>query len=274
MNQNNLPVQMKTILDNPAVLKRLEKRLGEKAGTFMTSVLDLCSDDKNLAICDPNKVIAEALKAAALDLPINKNLGFAYVIPYKGAPQFQMGYKGYIQLAIRTGQYRHLNADVVYEGEIIVEDRIKGTLKIEGTKTSDNVIGYFCYLQLINGFEKAVIWTKERVTNHAKKYSKNFNYKSSPWKTNFDSMAIKTLVLQLIPKYGIMNIEMSTAMANDQSDFKGFEGTVEAEIKEEANTEMIDITPKKTTDGKPSELEKKEIQAREIKESKKDDCPF
>jgi recombination protein RecT len=254
----NLPAIQKT-LSSPNVIARIESRLGEKAGTFITSVLDLCGEDNNLAKCNPNLVIKESLKAAGLDLPINKNLGFAYVIPYGNKPQFQMGYKGYIQLAIRTGQYKHLNAGVVYEGEEMIEDRIKGTLEIGGKKTSEKAIGYYCYMELINGFQKAIAWTKARVVTHAKRFSKSYNSKTSPWKTDFDAMALKTMMLQIIPKYGPMTIEMSTAMTSDHADFKGF--NPQEEIDQNANNEVIDIDM--------SDDEKAEIEAQEKKEAEK-----
>lgn len=234
---------MRNELFDPNVQSHLKNRLGEKAGTFVTSVLDLCGEDNALASCDPKLVVKEGLKAAGLDLPINKNLGFAYVLAYKGKPSFQMGYKGYIQLAIRTGQYKHLNAGIVYEGEEMIVDRIRGTLEIGGNRTSDKAIGYFCYMELINGFQKAIAWTKDKVEAHAKRFSKSINSSRSPWKSDFDAMALKTLILQLVPKYGPMTIEMSTAMASDRGDFKGFDNQVQGEIEQNANTEAIDITP-------------------------------
>lgn len=266
---NNLPSIQKELM-SPAIMARIETRLGEKAGTFITSVLDLCGEDKNLAKCDPKLVIKEALKAAALDLPINKNLGFAYVIPYKDVPQFQMGYKGFIQLAIRTGQYKHLNAGIVHEGETILDDRIKGTIKIVGEKTSDKAIGYFCYMQLLNGFEKAIFWTKEKVDNHGKEYSPSYaSYlrkkkgRKPIWVTDFDSMAKKTMVLQLIPKYGPMTIEMSQAISND---YKA-DSTIQDEIDQNANTEVIDIPQEEP--GEMSEEEKKEIVEQEQDQERK-----
>ena len=118
-NGNNLPA-IRNVIQAPGMQRSILARLGEKAGTFTTSLLDVIGETWALQKCDPKLVVKEALKAAALDLPINKNLGFAYVIPYGNEPQFQMGYKGFIQLAIRTGQYKHLNAGVVYEGEDMV----------------------------------------------------------------------------------------------------------------------------------------------------------
>lgn len=244
-NNNNLPA-VRNIIQSDAVQNSIKARLGEKAGTFTTSLLDVIGEDLSLAKCDPKLVVKQALKAAALDLPINKNLGFAYVIAYKNKgvyePSFQMGWKGYLQLAIRTGQYKHLNAGAIYEGEIMIIDRIKGTLAIGGNKTSEKAIGYFCYMELINGFEKAIAWTREKVVAHAERFSKSYKKDFSPWKTDFDAMAFKTMVLQLIPKYGPLTIEMSTAMTSDRADFKGFDNQVSEEIEDNANSEIIDIT--------------------------------
>lgn len=270
-NKNNLPAIRQELLSD-GIQKHLETRLGEKAGTFVTSVLDLCGEDKMLQACDPKLVVKESLKAAGLDLPINRSLGFCYVIPYKDKgvpkPQFQLGYKGYIQLAIRTGQYKHLNAGIIYEGEYMVEDRIKGTLEIAGEKKSDTAVGYFCYMQLINGFEKAIGWSKERVQKHAERFSKSYNSKTSPWKSDFDAMALKTMILQLVPRYGPMTIEMSQAVPNDQSsDFQGFDNNVNQEISDNANQEVIDIdTEASETDDMTAE-EKAAIQAEEAAEA-------
>lgn len=246
---NNLPAIRKTI-QSPSIQNSIKARIGEKAGTFTTSLLDVIGEDRLLAECEPTLIIKEALKAAGLDLPLNKNLGFAYVLPYKKKsgrpePQFQMGYRGYIQLAIRTGQYKHINADCIYEGETFEFDRIRGTLEITGERTSDKAIGYFCYFELINGFQKAIAWTREKVEAHAAKYSKSYNSNFSPWKSDFDTMAKKTMVLQLIPKYGPMTIEMSQAISSDRADFSGFNNDtrVQDEINTNANQEYIDISP-------------------------------
>jgi len=242
---------MKETISRQDIKKRIEERLGNKAGTFMASLLDITGENKNLSLCDPNLVIKECMKAAALDLPINKNLGFAYVIPYNKSvningkwskqqiPSFQMGYKGYIQLAIRTGQYRHLNAGVVYEGETMVVDRIRGTLTIEGEATSDKPTGYFCYMELINGFQKAIGWSAEKVIAHGKKHSKTFS--DGPWQTDTEAMCLKTMIMQLVPKYGPLSIELTTAMSQDRSDVVPFDHA-EAQISEHANQgDVIDI---------------------------------
>ena len=273
MNKSHLPAIRKT-LTSDQMQATIRQRIGEKAGTFTTSLLDVIGDTPALQQCDTNLVVREALKAAALDLPISKTLGFAYVIPYKEKgvqkPQFQCGYKGYIQLAIRTGQYRHLNAGVVYEGETMAEDRIKGTVEICGEKTSAKVVGYFAYMQLINGFEKAVAWTREQVKAHAERFSKSYAGSFSPWKTDFDAMAKKTMVLQL-KNYMPMTIEMTQALTADRSDTRI---SVDQEIEEQANSEYIDIDPGPgpepdhvPDDGEMTDEEKAEIRAMEAAEA-------
>ncbi len=262
---NNLPA-IRNIIQSDAVQSSIYARIGEKAGTFTTSLLDVIGEDKNLAQCDPKLIVKEALKAAGLDLPLNRNLGFAYVIPYKTKgvlmPQFQMGYRGYIQLALRTGEYKHLNADAIYEGETFEIDRIRGTLKIAGEKKSDKAIGYFCYMELLNGFQKAIAWPRDKVEAHAKRFSKSYGKGvSSPWSTDFDGMAIKTMFLQLIPKYGPMTIEMSQALVNERA--LNTDEQVQNEIGENANQEFIDIEPGEIPAGEMTDEEKAQIEAEE-----------
>lgn len=228
--------RMKALINSDGLKNRMDSVLGKEAGTFLASVLDLYTSDTNLGACDPNLVMAECMKAASLHLPVSKALGFCYVIPYKDVPQFQLGYKGIIQLAQRSGQYKYINADAVYEGEEVTYDRITGMLKITGEPTSDKAIGYFAYFQLVNGFEKSIYWTKERVTAHAKRYSKAFNYKDAPWQTQFDEMAIKTVLKRIVSKYGVMSVEFAGALEKD------FEDSVEQEVNQNANQEPIMIS--------------------------------
>ena len=252
--QTNGYKQLKTILNNDTMKQSFRNVLEENAGAFMASILELYQSDTALQECDPNKIILEALKAATLKLPINKQLGFAYIIPYKGVPQFQLGYKGYIQLAQRSGQYRYINADVVYEGEQVTYDRITGMLMITGEATSDTPTGYFAYFQLLNGFEKCVYWTREKVEAHAKRYSKAWNRQNSPWHTNFDAMALKTVIRNIISKYGVMSVEFANAVAEDMS----VEERIEGEIVENANKTPLTIPEEVKPDDKevaPPEVE-------------------
>lgn len=234
------PVQrLKNALNTESVQEQFRNALADSAPLFVASLIDIYGSDRNLQECEPGAVIMEALKAATLRLPINKNLGFAYIVPYKNKgkaePQMQIGYKGLIQLAMRTGEYRYLNADVVYEGELKSYDKLTGHMDLNGERKGDKVVGYFAYLELLNGFSKTVYWTKEQVIEHAKRFSKSYSSQYSPWQTDFDSMALKTVLRNLITKWGIMSIEMVQAVDRD------IEADAQREIAEYANSEVLDI---------------------------------
>lgn len=210
---------LNSLLNNGAIQQTLKSTLDKNAGAFAASVMNLFNNDTLLQQCEPRAVLAEALKAAALKLPVEKQLGFAYIIPYKDhgvpKPQFQLGYKGYIQLAMRTGEYRYINAGKVYEGELKSTNKLTGAVDLSGEKTSDNVVGYFAYIETLNGFSKTYCWSKDQVEAHAKKYSKAFQRGSAIWRDNFDEMAIKTVLRNLLSHYGIMSVEMSQALSGE-----------------------------------------------------------
>ncbi|MBQ6757980.1 MAG: recombinase RecT, partial [Selenomonadaceae bacterium] len=164
---------------------------------------------------------------AALKLPINPSLGFAYIVPYKNQAQFQIGFKGMIQLAMRSGQYRMLNSSSVREGQIKEIDFETGEI-IRGEKISDKVVGYVAYMELINGFRKTLYMTVEEIKAHAEKYSQSYAYdlrygkRSSVWSMNFDAMARKTVLKRLLNYYGIISIDqqsaaLATALQTDQA---------------------------------------------------------
>lgn len=238
--------KLKAILNVNSVQQQFKNALAENSGAFVASIIDLYGSDKYLQKCDPQQVIMECLKAATLKLPINKQLGFAYVVPYKSGgvsiPQFQLGYKGYIQLAMRTGQYRFLNAGVVYEGVTITRNILTGEIQFTGEPTGQKAQGYFSYMRLVNGFEKSVYMTVDEVTAHAKRYSKSYRSDSSAWKTNFDEMAMKTTMRQLLSHYGFLSTEMTAALTSDKDDDP--ESRASNEIAQEANGEVIDIQAK------------------------------
>lgn len=206
---------MSSIVNADATQQIIRNSLKENAGAFTASVLDLYNTDKYLQQCDPRQVMGECLKAVSLKLPISKQLGFAYVIAYKGVPQFQIGYKGMIQLCMRTGAYKYLNAGEVYEGELQRIDKLTGEVDLNGEKISDKVIGYFAYIETINGFKKALYWTKEKVTQHAARYSQSYKSGSAIWKDNFNEMAVKTVLRNLLSHYGVMSIELEQALTAD-----------------------------------------------------------
>lgn len=229
----------KGIVNTQDMVKRMTSACGTKeaAFQFMASMLDLYEGDAYLQQCDPQKVVMECIKAASLNLPLVKSLGYAYVVPYKNVPTFTIGYKGYIQLALRSGKYKCLNADCVYEGEEIAFNRLSGRLSISGAKTSDKAVGYFAYFELVNGFEKTLYMTVDEIRAYAQKYSKAYN--NGPWQTEFDAMAKKTVIRQIL-KYGPMSTEMQKA---EVEEIKAAETAARAEIAANANAgEVIDLT--------------------------------
>lgn len=232
--------KFKAVVNADSVQEQFKNALKEGAPLFVASLIDIYSNDTYLQNCQPSAVIMEALKAATLKLPINKSLGFAYIVPYKDVPQFQIGYKGYIQLAMRTGQYKYINADVVCEGELKGHNKLTGEIDLSGEAKNDRVIGYFAYIEMVNGFKKSVYWTKQKITDHAKRYSKSYNNKSSAWQSNFDEMALKTMLRNVLSKYGIMSVEMMNAFTADV-DERTPEAQVEDEIRDNANQETIDV---------------------------------
>lgn len=219
------PSTVKGFMAMPSTQKRVQELLGNRSSQFMTSVSSMIGADDKLASCEPVSLFMACLTAAALDLPINKNLGFAHIIPYENRKaevteaQFQMGWKGYVQLAQRTGQYKNISATAVYEGQLIDENPLDGNTYDWKAKTSDNVIGYVAKFTLVTGFEKELYMSLEDVTSHAKRYSKAYaydlskGYKSSPWSTNFDSMARKTVIKLLISQWGTMSVDSPLAKA-------------------------------------------------------------
>ncbi len=229
--------RLKTMLRAESVQDQFENALQENRGPFVASLIDIYGNDRNLQKCDPKLVIMEALKAATLKLPINRQLGFAWIVPYNGVPQFQVGYRGYIQLAMRTGWYRYINADKVYDGELRRVDKLTGEIDLSGERKSDTVVGYFAHIETVNGFKKTMFWTTEQVIEHAKRYSKSYHHKDGAWQTNFDAMALKTMIRVLLSHYGLLSIEMIQAIDADRDE----EEEIAREVAENANAEVIDI---------------------------------
>ena len=253
LKKNNIVAQkeaktLKGMLEMPAYKNKFNEMLGKKAAGFMSSIIAVTNNNKYLAKANPATVIGAAAQAAMLDLPINQSLGFAYIVPYGSEAQFQLGYKGYIQLAQRSGQYVDIGAKTVYEGELEYENRLLDKFKF-GERTGDKVIGYIAYFRLVNGFEKMLFMTLDEMIAHAKKYSKNYKGGSDKWGlTDFNTMAEKTVLKRLLSKYGPLSIEsvqMSQALANDGGVVKmnesgefdvDFDGeTIDAEYEEPAD---------------------------------------
>ena len=217
---------VKALIKSDAVQKSFNEVLKDKATSFTANVLSLVNNDAYLAQSEPMSIITGAMTAATLDLPLDKNLGYAYLVPFKDykngnvqKAQFILGYKGYIQLAQRSGRYKALNVTPVYEGELISWNRLTEEIDFDPEKrVSDVVIGYCGHFELLNGFKKTVYWTKQEVENHRIKHNKMKDKKtlSGVWASDYDSMACKTVLRNLLSKWGILSIEMQTAEIRDE----------------------------------------------------------
>lgn len=277
---------LKATINAPSVQEQFKNALGEHKDTFVASLIDLYTGDRSLQTCKPSVVIAEALRAATLRLPLNKALGFAYIVVYNNSvkqadgswvkvptPTFIPGYKGYIQLAMRTGQYRTINADVVYEGEVRKVNKLTGEIAFDGEKTSDKIIGYFCYFELLNGFSKTLYVTVEDMAAYAKRYSPSVKKETTVaqliakandgiigkkvgWEGNFNDMALKTVIRRLLSKYGYLSVEMQNAMAHD----------VEDEAMSNRN-DTLDNAAAQTVDLSATEYEEVDTETGEVKET-------
>lgn len=230
---------LKSLLNTPTMKKKFEQVLDKKAPQFMTSLLNLYNSEKALQKADPVSIVSSAMVAASLDLPIDKNLGYAWIVPYSGRAQFQLGYKGYIQLALRSGQYKAINVIEIREGELKSWNRLTEEIELDldGT-TSDKVIGYCGYFKLINGFEKTVYWTKEEIEKHKKKFSKS----DFGWKNDWDAMAKKTVLKNMLSKWGILSIEMQKAFIEDNEEREIKDVTEEATVID-GDFEIVDDEP-------------------------------
>ncbi len=239
--------RLKSMLNAESVKAQFASVLEKSAPTFMASLIDLYNTDTYLQKCDPKEVVMEALKAAVLKLPLNKALGFSYLVPYNNSvktdngwqkkltPTFILGYKGLIQLAMRTGQYRIINADMVYEGEARVISKLTGELKFDGERESDKVMGYFAHFEMLNGFSKTLYMSREEVIAHAKRFSKSYGNAKSPWETDFNAMALKTCLRGLFSKWGYLSVEMAEAIDRD------IRGDSTLDKEQHANQEYTDF---------------------------------
>lgn len=296
--QKSSPAQFAAVLKADSVQQQFKNALGDHKDAFVASLIDLYNGDKSLQTCSTNALVCEALKAAVLQLPLNKALGFAYIVVYNNSvkrkdalgnavidpnthkevydkvptPTFILGYKGYIQMAMRTGQYRTINADFVYEGELRRVNKLTGEIALDGERKSDRIVGYFSYIELLNGFSKTLYMSVEEMAKYAKRYSPSVGYKTTVdmlikiaeknepskkvgWEGNFNDMALKTVIRRLLSKYGYLSVEMQTAMGDEvQSESRAdmiSENANKVEISaevsyKEVDTETGEITKKET----------------------------
>ena len=221
----NAPVKhnAKDFFAKPMVQEKLKELVGKNAPAFATSVLQIVNSNSMLVNADPQTIFSAACMAATLNLPINNNLGFAYIVPFKNnkenkiEAQFQLGYKGYIQLAQRSGQFSRIAATPVYNGQLISENPLLGYEFDWSVKPSGDPIGYVAFFKLINGFTAELYMSKEEVMKHANKYSQTAKKGYGVWKDQFEAMALKTVLKLLLSKQAPLSIDMQKAQMADQA---------------------------------------------------------
>lgn len=223
-----------SFINQSAIQSRISKTIGSERGQrFITAIVSAVNNNPQLAECTNDSIYSGALLGESLNLSPSPQLGHYYLVPFndknKGkVAQFQLGYKGYLQLAIRSGYYKKINVLDIKEGELIKYDPLNEEIEInliedEETREKTKTIGYYAMFEYTNGFKKTLYWSKSKMQEHAKKYSQGYKADLSKgtsytfWSKDFDGMAFKTMLRQLISKWGIMSIEMQNAIEKDMA---------------------------------------------------------
>mgnify|MGYP000317081751 FL=1 len=229
--ENNQALTVKNLFAKDEVRNKFQEMLGKRAPSFITSVLQVVASSDLLKKADPNSVYHSAAVAATLDLPLNNALGFAYIVPYnqkqsdgsyKQVAQFQLGYKGLKQLALRSGQFKGMNATDVREGELKERNRMTGYCRFEWIQDDKEreklpIVGYVSYFELLNGFSQTLYMSVDELTKHGQKYSQTFRKGYGLWKDDFNSMALKTVTKLNLGKNAPLSVDMQKAITFDQA---------------------------------------------------------
>lgn len=226
MSNDKIQRSLKQMIRDPKVEERFQKMLGDNATSFLMSVMSVTQNNKMLATAEPESVLMAAARAATIALPIDPNLSQACIVPYKEKgvvkAQFQIMWRGLVQLGHRSQQFVGINVDTVHDGEYKGTDRLTGEHFFEWIQDNDErkkvpVIGYVAYFKLLNGFAKSSYMTKAETLAHGKKYSKSFS--TGNWTKDFDGMSKKTVLKLLLDKFAPKSVEMQKAIESDQGIF-------------------------------------------------------
>lgn len=232
--QVKAPVKHKTLrelFNDPNIKTKVEQLIGKNSATFATSVMQIANSNTMLRTADPTSIFNAACMAATLNLPLQNGLGFAYIVPFKNnkerkvEAQFQIGYKGFIQLAQRSGQFKRLVALPVYKNQLLKKDFINGfefDWEQEPEK-DENPIGYYAYFKLVNDFSAELYMSHDDIVKHAQRYSQTFKKGFGVWHDNFEAMALKTVMKLLLSKQAPLSVEMQQAVLADQAVVKDVE---------------------------------------------------
>lgn len=213
---------VQTLMNSSAVIKKMNDVLGseKKASAFISSVISVTQNNKLLRNAEPMSILSSAMVAATLDLPVVPTLGMAYLVPYKSVCSFQIGYKGILELAMRSGEFKTIIDEVVYDGQLIKKNKFTGEYVFDEDKINNDAkpIGVMARFDLINGYSKTIYWSLEEIQEHAKRFSQAYRSGyESPWKSDFWQMAKKTVLKALLNKYAPKSVAMNTAIKFDQA---------------------------------------------------------
>lgn len=244
MNQLNNKPKFSLAIQSDAYKRLINNTLGDpkRSAKFIAGITSAVATNQALQECDAGSILSGALLGEALNLSPSPQLGQYYLVPFNEKAQFQLGYKGYIQLAIRSGQYKKLNVLAIKEGELISYDALNEEIDVkliddEEERENAVTIGYYAMFEYTNGFRKTLYWSKNKMKKHAMQYSQSYmkdikkGTSYSFWSKDFDGMAFKTMLRQLISKWGIMSVEMQEALSKDM-----------AVIKEDGSYDYVDNT--------------------------------
>ena len=263
--QEEKQVTLQEFLGQDAVKKQMKALLKDRAGYFAMALMQVVDGNEQLKNAEPQSIFNAGIASAILGLPIEKNLGFSYIVPYGDKAQFQIGYKGFIQLALRTGQYKLINSTAIKEGEIKLKNRLTGEIEFNFIEDDDlrdtlKTIGYASYIEFNNGFRNTLYMSMKQVQAHAQKYSKSFGYKNSVWTTNFDAMALKTVLKLNLAKFGALSVDFEKALQLDGATINKVQdnGTLEAEYSDNGE-DKIKVLGSPDERDKPTTKEMQEL---------------
>lgn len=269
--QEEKQVTLQEFLGQDTAKKQMKALLKDRAGYFAMALVQVVDGNEQLQNAEPQSIFNAGIASAILGLPIEKNLGFAYIVPYGRKAQFQIGYKGFIQLALRTGQYKLINSVAIKEGEIKAKNRLTGEIEFNFIEDDDlrdtlKTIGYASYIEFNNGFRNTHYMSLKQVQEHAAEYSAAYQYdlrygkRSSVWSVNFDAMALKTVLKLNLAKFGALSVDFEKALQLDGTTISKVQdnGTLEAEYSDNGD-DKVKILGGPEVSKKPSTKEMQEL---------------
>lgn len=269
--QEEKQITLQEFLGQDTIKKQMKALLKDRAGYFAMALVQVVDGNEQLKNAEPQSIFNAGIASAILGLPIEKNLGFSYIVPYGSKAQFQIGYKGFIQLALRTGQYKLINSTAIKEGEIKLKNRLTGEIDFNFIEDDDlrdslKTVGYASYIEFNNGFRNTLYMSMKQVRKHAAEYSAAYKYdlkygkNSSVWSVNFDAMALKTVLKLNLAKFGALSVDFEKALQLDGTTINKVQdnGTLEAEYSDNGE-DKIKVLGSSDERDKPTTKEMQEL---------------